>query len=83
MAHQHGAAAPLSRQCLAQVVHDVGIDVGQVAQRQQGVVLHRQAALLAGCPFKGAVGAHMHHRIGVQLGAQPDVGGQVVVAERH
>ena len=83
VADQHGAAPALGSQRLAQVVHDVGVDVGQVTQGQQGVVGHRQTPLLAGCPLQRAMGAHMHHRAGLQLRAQPEVGGQVVVAQRH
>ncbi|MCY1168321.1 hypothetical protein D9M73_83120 [compost metagenome] len=81
VAHQHGPAAPLGRQGLAKVVHDVGVDIRQIAECQQRVILCREAALLARRPLQRAVRAHMHDHAGMQLRAQPQVGGQVVVAQ--
>ncbi|MNT15638.1 hypothetical protein D3C72_1507020 [compost metagenome] len=65
VAHQHGAAPALGRECLAQVVHDVGIDHGQIAQGQQRIVVHIQRTRLATGPFLRAVGAEVDERIGL------------------
>ena len=67
MAHQHRATTAFGCERLAQVVHDVGVDIGQVAQRQQRVILGGQPALFARCPLQRAVRTHMHHRVSTQL----------------
>ena len=81
VAHQHGAAPALGREGLAQVVHDVGVDHGQVTERQQRVVVHIQRTRLATGPFLRAVGAEVDERISLQL--RPQVHGQVVVRQRR
>ena len=81
VAHQHGTAPALGREGLAQVVHDVGVDHGQVAQGQQRIVVHIQRTRLAARPFLRAVGAKVDERVGLQL--RPQVHREVVVRQRR
>ncbi|MNX56114.1 hypothetical protein D3C86_868990 [compost metagenome] len=83
MAHHRRAAAALGGGRLAEVVHDVRVDVGHVAQREQRIVLYREPALLACRPLDRAVRAHMHQRIGAEAAAQPEISREVAVAQRH
>ena len=83
MAHKHRTPAPFGGERFAQVVHDVGVDIGQIAQGQQRIVLTGQSTLFARRPLQGAVRTHMHHGVCTQLCAQPQVGGQIVVAQWH
>jgi len=76
-------ATPLRLGGLADVVDDVGIDHRQVAQHQVGVVMDRQAALLARRPLLAAVGAEVDQRVGIEGGARIEVGGKVEVGQRH
>ena len=77
VADDGGAPAALGLGGLADVVGDVGVGHGNVAQRQQRRVVHRQAALLARQPFLRAMRAVVHQRVVVP--ARPQIGGQVVV----
>jgi hypothetical protein len=83
VAHHRRAAAALGGRGFAEVVHDVRVDVGQVAEREQRIVLHREPTLLARRPFDRAVRAHVHDRARAELRAQPQVRRQVAVAERN
>ena len=77
VADDGGAAPALGLGGFADVVGNVGVGHGDVAQRQQGRVVHGQAALLARQPFLRAVGAKVDERIGPL--ARPQIGGEVVV----
>ncbi|MNM70069.1 hypothetical protein D3C81_816880 [compost metagenome] len=83
MADGHAPPAALDLQRFADVVDDVGIDDRRIAHHQVGIVVHRQAAFLAGLPFVGAVGAQVHQRVAGGRLPGPQVGGQVAVRRRH
>ena len=83
VADDHGAAAPLGLQRLADVVDDVGVDDRHVADGEHRVVADREAALLAGQPFLRAVRAVMDDGVGFESLAQPQVVGQVEMRGRR
>ena len=79
----HRLAAALGLGTLAGIVDDEGIKVWQRPQGPLRKTAGGQPQSLARQPFQVAVLAHMHHRMGAKLLAQPEVLGQVGVGGRQ
>ena len=77
------SAPPLGLAALARVVHDEGVDVGERPERSLRKALGRERQRLPRQPFHVAVLAHVHHRMGVEGGAQPGVEGEIAMRRRQ
>ena len=77
---QRGVRAALGLGALPRVVHQERVDQRQVAQCGVGAARRGHAKRLAGQPLQVAVLAEVHNRVRAENGADPVVGGQIVVA---
>ncbi len=77
-----GAGAALGLGALARIVDDEGIEVGQLPPERIGVAIGIERGGLAGEPFERAMLAIVDERMGAELVAKPEIGGEIGVG-RH
>ena len=65
------------------IVLDIGVDHHRIADREMGVVIGPQAAILARRPFLGPVGAQMNDGVGLKPLADHQIGGEIEMARRN
>ena len=75
----HPHPAPLGLQPFSHIIHDIGINVGQILNQQFRRIFRGKANFLAGQPFMGAMGADMGHGISLELMFQPEIEGDVLM----
>ncbi len=82
--HHRGQPAPLGDHGLGRVDHVVDVKMGnRPHEPDRETVRRRQPRLLAFQKFQGAVGSHVDHGVGPELGFQPAIEGVVLVMGRQ
>ena len=76
-------ASAFDVECFPNVVHDVGVHNGCIANQKIGFVIGPQSTLFSACPLLTAVGPEVDDCVGLVLLAYPQVGGKIKVVQRH
>ena len=82
MVNNHSRSASLRLCAFTRIIDDEWIDMRGRAQNHLGPAGFRERNRLAGQPFKIAVLAHMHDRIGAPVMPEPEIERQIVM-RRH